>query len=51
MKSFGAHPRKAKHFYHVTLPLRKLRKGDYTVTAGVRHGKQRVVINLVSRLI
>jgi hypothetical protein len=56
IKSFGVHTRKGKHTYKVTLRGRdaarlKLKKGNYTVTAGVRRGNQRVVINLVSRLI
>jgi hypothetical protein len=51
VKSFGVHPRKGRRAYHVTLPLRKLKKGNYTLTAGVRRGRQRIVVNLVSRRI
>ena len=51
VRSFGTHSRAAKRGYNVTVALRHLPKGQYTMVTRVAYRSQRVVVRLVSRRI
>ena len=49
--SFGRHVRRANRTYRVSLGLKRLPKGQYTILEQVTRGRQKVVVQLVSRRI